>query len=137
MAKLIRSSTLDDFSPLFDLPGAAFYSLQVKPKPTEITTLGLDGFCVDLGSTFGDWRDTARAVAALDVVVCTDSAITHLAGALGKPVLMVLGKNPCWRWGAIDSTTTPWYKNHKLFRQVVVDHWPMLAVRQELEAMLG
>jgi hypothetical protein len=130
----LRSANLSDFCPLFDLPGAAFYSLQVQPGPQEITNLGLDGFIADLGSTITDWRDTAGAIAAMDVIVGTDSANLHLAGALGKPVLMLVGRAPCWRW--MRSDTTPWYRGHKLFRQPTVDLWPMERVRQELEAML-
>lgn len=131
----LRSASLEAFCPLFDLPGAAFYSLQVQPGPQEITNLGLDGFIADLGSTLKDFRDTARAIAAMDVLVTTDSANGHLAGALGKPVLLLVGKAPCWRW--MRSDTTRWYKGHKIFRQATVDVWPMDAVRQELETMLG
>lgn len=127
----LRSATLDVFCPLFDLPGAAFYSLQVRPGPSEISDMGLDGFIADLGSTFGDWRDTAAAIEAMDVIVATDSANAHMAGALGKPCLLLLGRNPCWRWMSGD--TTPWYANHKIFRQNKVDEWPMMEVRAELE----
>ncbi len=131
----LRSASLDALCPLFDLPGAAFYSLQVRPGPDEISRLGLDGFIADLGSTFKDWRDTAAAIAAMDVVVTVDSANGHLAGALGKPVLLLLGKAPCWRWMGGDKT--PWYASHKIFRQTTVDVWPMEAVRKELEVMLA
>jgi len=130
----LRSATLEAFCPLFDLPGAAFYSLQVRPGPDEVHKLGLDGFIADLGSTFEDWRDTAAAIAAMDVIVATDSANAHMAGALGKPVLLLLGKAPCWRW--LSGDRTPWYRNHKLFRQEKVDEWPMLQVRRELESLV-
>ena len=130
----LRSASLTDFCPLFDLPGAAFYSLQVRPGPQEISQLGLDGFIADLGSTFGDWRDTAASIAAMDVVVATDSANAHMAGALGKPVLLVLGKAPCWRWMSGDRT--PWYAHTKIFRQEKVDEWPMMQVRRVLEQMV-
>lgn len=131
----LRSAQLKDFCPLFDLPGAAFYSLQVKPGPQEITNLGLDGFIADLGSTLKDFRDTARAIAAMDVLVTTDSANGHMAGALGVPVLMMLGRAACWRW--MRSDTSRWYKGHKIYRQSTVDQWPIEAVREELEAMLA
>lgn len=131
----LRSARLEDFCPLFDLPGAAFYSLQVKPGPTEISSLGLDGFIADLGSTLGDWRDTASAIEAMDVIVATDSANAHMAGALGKPVLLLLGKASCWRW--MKGDRTPWYAGHKIFRQSVVDQWPIEAIRRELEGMLS
>lgn len=131
----LRSAELKDFCPLFDLPGASFYSLQVRPGPQEISNLGLDGFIADLGSTFKDWRDTARAIAAMDVLVTIDSANGHMAGALGKPVLLMLGKAPCWRWMRKDAS--PWYSGHKIFRQSTVDVWPMEGLRKELETMLA
>jgi hypothetical protein len=131
----LRSASLEAFCPLFDLPGAAFYSLQVRPGPQEITNMGLDGFIADVGSTLKDFRDTARAISAMDVIVTTDSANGHMAGALGKPVLLMLGKAPCWRWMRSDETR--WYRGHKIFRQSTVDCWPMEAVRKELEVMLA
>jgi hypothetical protein len=131
----LRSASLEAFCPLFDLPGAAFYSLQVRPGPQEITNMGLDGFIADVGSTLKDFRDTARAISAMDVIVTTDSANGHMAGALGKPVLLMLGKAPCWRW--MRSHETRWYRGHKIFRQSTVDVWPMEAIRRELEVMLG
>jgi len=130
----LRSADLKDFCPLFDLPGAAFYSLQVRPGPEEISSLGLDGFIADVGSTLRDFRDTAAAISAMDVVVTVDSANGHLAGALGKPVLMLLGRATCWRW--MKGDTTPWYRNHKIYRQAKVDCWPMDEVRSELQRMM-
>jgi tetratricopeptide (TPR) repeat protein len=130
----LRSADLEDFCPLFDLPGAAFYSLQVNPGPKEISALGLDGFIADLGSTLTDWRSTARAIAAMDVIVATDSANAHMAGALGKPVLLMLGRSQCWRW--LSGDKTPWYQGHKIFRQETVDCWPMAEVRAELQRMM-
>jgi tetratricopeptide (TPR) repeat protein len=131
----LRSASLKDFCPLFDLPGAAFYSLQVRPGPAEISELGLDGFIADMGSHFTDWRDTAAAIAAMDVIVATDSANAHMAGALGVPVMLLLGKNPCWRWMRGD--TTPWYDKTKIFRQEKVDEWPMRQVRSELQRLVS
>jgi len=130
----LRSAALPAFCPLFDLPGAAFYSLQVRPGPDEISNLGLDGFIADLGSQLSDWRDTAAAISAMDVIVATDSANAHMAGALGKPVLLMLGRAPCWRWMSGDKTH--WYRGHKIFRQSTVDEWPIEAVRRELQVML-
>jgi hypothetical protein len=128
----LRSMTLPDLFPLFDLPGAAFYSLQVGADAAPITSLGLDGFIADLGSTFSDWRDTAAAVAAMDVIASVDTGTAHLAGALGKPVILLIGKQPDWRWMRGD--TTPWYRNHRLLRKT--DAWPVMEAREILEKML-
>jgi tetratricopeptide (TPR) repeat protein len=130
-----RSMSLADLCPLFDLPGAAFYSLQLRPAPTEIGELGLDGFIGDLAPLIKDWRDTARAISAMDVIVTTDSANAHMAGALGKPTLLLLNYTPCWRW-MTKRDNTPWYKSTKLFRQAKPFEWPVEAVRKELEGML-
>jgi ADP-heptose:LPS heptosyltransferase len=81
-----------------------------------------------------DWRSTASAIEAMDVLVTTCTANAHMAGALGKPVLLVLGRDQHWSW--MRGNKTPWYRNHKLFRQAKVDEWPMDAVRRELDGML-
>jgi tetratricopeptide (TPR) repeat protein len=131
----LRSASLADLCPMFDLPGAAFYSLQVNPGPEEISNLGLDGFIGDLGSLLKTWKDTARAVAAMDVVVTTDTANGHMAGALGKPVLLLLGKAPCWRWG---QGASRWYAKTEAFPQEKADDWhdQVMAVRAELAGMI-
>lgn len=133
-----RSMRLEDLGSLLELPGAAFYSLQVGKDAADITRLGLDGFVADLGSVIHDWRDTARAVAAMDVIVTVDTANGHLAGALGKPVLLLLADPSCWRWMS-KRTDTPWYRAHRLFRQTTPENWaePVAAVRSTLEAMLA
>lgn len=128
-----RSMTLEAMCPLFDIPKAAFYSLQVGSK--DVTHLGLDGFIADLTTLIKDWRDTARAIAALDVVVAVDTAVAHLAGAMGKPVLILLPYSCCWRWMR-GTDRTPWYDSAKLFRQSVPGEWPMEAVAQELRSMI-
>jgi tetratricopeptide (TPR) repeat protein len=133
-----RSMPLRELCRLFDIPGAAFYSLQMRPEPIEIGQLGLDGFIGDLSPLIKSWKDTARAMSALDVIVTTDSANAHMAGALGKPTLLLVNKTPCWRWMA-NRPTTPWYKNTKLFRQDSAHDWsgPVAKVRDELIRMVA
>lgn len=131
-----RSMKLNDLMPLFELPGTAFYSLQVGRGVEEIHAAGLDGFIADIGGTLRDWKDTARAIMAMDVMVCTDSANAHLAGALGKPVLLLLPYSCCWRWMR-NGNTTPWYQNTKLFRQYLPEIWPIIEVRKAIEDMLN
>ena len=82
-----RSMPLSAFCPLFEIPGVAFYSLQAGEPVKEITALGLDGFIGDLSPFDKGWRATARLVKRLDGVIAVDTAIAHLAGALGVPVL--------------------------------------------------
>lgn len=126
-----RSMKLEDLAPLWEIPGAAFYSLQVGSK--DITRLGLDGFIADLTPAIRDWNDTARAIMAMDVVVAVDTAVAHLAGALGKVTYVLLPYACCWRWmrGRDD---TPWYRSAKLFRQSIPCDWtePVLRVQKAI-----
>ncbi len=133
----VRSMRLADLCPLFELPGTAFYSLQVGPAGREISALGLDGFIADLTALIKDWRDTARAVMAMDVVVSVDTAVAHLAGALGKPVFLLLPFSCCWRWMR-SRDDTPWYRSTRLYRQTVPNQWsgPVARVRSKLARML-
>lgn len=117
----IRSSSLETFTPLFDIPEAAFYSLQVGTASTEITNLGLDGFVADLQPFMKTWRDTARAIQALDVVVTVDTAVAHLAGALGKPVF-IMTHGADWRWHR-NSDRTVWYDSARTIRQQTQGEW--------------
>lgn len=126
-----RSASLRDLCPLLDVPGVAFYSLQVRPGPEEVHSLGLDGFVADLGGLLNTWEDTASAISAMDLVISTDSANGHLAGALGKPVWLLLNEMPCWRW-MLNRRDSPWYRGHKLFRQKEAGAWPINAVRDAL-----
>ena len=69
-----------------------------------------------------DFADTAALVANLDLVISVDTAVAHLAGALGKPVWLLDRFDPCWRWldGRRDS---PWYPGLRLYRQPVAGGW--------------
>jgi tetratricopeptide (TPR) repeat protein len=132
-----RSLPFSSYVPLFDLSGAAFYSLQVGPASTEITNLGFDGFVADLQPFLKTWRQTARAIEALDVVVTVDTAVAHLAGALGKPVLILVTNGCDWRWHR-ESDRTAWYRSARVIRQDKQDEWePCIEeVRNRLKDMI-
>jgi len=133
----MRSMAFETLSPLFDLPEAAFYSLQVGPASAEITKLGFDGFIPDLQPFMKTWRQTARVIAALDVVVTVDTAVAHLAGALGKPVLIMVTNGCDWRWHR-NTDKTAWYQSASVIRQRMQDEWePCIEeVRQRLREMI-
>ena len=66
--------------------------------------------------------DTASAINKLDLVISVDTSVAHLAGAMGKPVFLLLPKSPDWRW-LINKDKTPWYPTMKLFRQKTLGQW--------------
>jgi hypothetical protein len=133
-----RSMPFGEFCPLFDLPGVAFYSLQAGPPGLEVTNLGLDGFVANLEPFASTWRDTARLIQALDVVVTVDTAVAHLAGALGKPVFILVTNASDWRWNR-NSQRTIWYDSARIIRQKKQDDWApcIKAVREELKGMIS
>lgn len=117
-----RSLSLEALARAFDLADVELYALQVGPARAEIAAAGFAGRITDLGKDFTDFADTARAVAAMDLVVGVDTAVVHLAGALARPVWTLLAFVPDWRWGMIGNET-PWYPTMRLFRQTSRGDW--------------
>lgn len=129
-----RSVTLAQYGPLARAEGVRFVSLQKGEaagqarRPPE----GLD--LVDLTDEIVDFADTAALVANLDLVITVDTAVAHLAGALGKPVWILSRFDGCWRWlnGREDS---PWYPSARVFHQRSPGAWD--EVMQRVAAELG
>jgi tetratricopeptide (TPR) repeat protein len=115
-----RSTTLASLSRLFELKGLRFYSLQLG-EPLKQLLLS-EAPVVDLAPLTADMADTAAFIAHLDLVITVDTSIAHLAGALGKPVWILLPANADWRW-LIGREDTPWYPTARLFRQAELDDW--------------
>jgi tetratricopeptide (TPR) repeat protein len=115
-----RSVPLELLEPLLDLPGVHFFSLQMGPAAAELAARKLH--ITDLAPITGDMADTAAQMANLDLIVTIDTSMAHLAGALARPVWVLLGYSPDWRWlmGREDS---PWYPTARLFRQTRDDDW--------------
>lgn len=86
-------------------------------------------------SDIRDFSDTASLIKAMDLVISVDTSVAHLAGALGKPVWVLLPKVPDYRW-MLDREDSPWYPTARLFRQSGFSDWEevMARVRMELEA---
>jgi len=74
------------------------------------------------GHELGDFSDTAALISQLDLVISVDTGVAHLAGALGKPVWILLTHAPDWRW-LLDRDDSPWYPSARLFRQRETREW--------------
>jgi tetratricopeptide (TPR) repeat protein len=117
-----RSSGLAVLGPLFDRSGIEWISLQFGPGVEAIVDQGLAEVIADWGPYLDGFGDTAAALDAIDLVITIDSAAAHLAGALGRPVWLMLKYAPDWRWAA-EGDATPWYPTMRLFRQQQPGDW--------------
>ena len=117
-----RSMPLDRFFALADIEGVELYSLQKGARAADLTATGFDTVARDLDPGIADFADLAAAMMRLDLIVSIDSAPVHLAGALGKPVFVLLPFRSDWRWmrGRDDS---PWYPTLRIFRQRTLGDW--------------
>ncbi|MCZ0900647.1 TIGR03032 family protein, partial [Microcoleus sp. HI-ES] len=128
-----RSCSLSDFIRFLDVPGIAFYSLQKNLSESDRTLLH-QHLVPDLTPHLNDFADTASAISQLDLVISVDTAVAHLAGALGKPVWVLLSFAPDWRW-LLDREDNPWYPTARLFRQSQPESWQELF--EEVQAALS
>ena len=112
-----RSMAADRLAPLLATPGVLFFSLQKDGPPAPASS-----HMLHLMHEMTDFADTAALVANLDLVISVDTAVAHLAAALGKPVWLLDRFDPCWRWltGRRDS---PWYPALRLYRQPRAGDW--------------
>ena len=108
---------------------ATLVSLQQGPGREQLGAVGArrriidpEGLAPDLGFGGGDLMDTAALVQALDLVITCDTAVAHLAGALGRPVFVVVGVSSDWRWG-VDRPDSPWYRSARIFRRRWGEAW--------------
>lgn len=122
-----RSLALAQLQALLDIPGARFVSLQKPLAPADAAALAARGDVLDLSEELTDFGETAAAVENLDLVITIDTAVGHLAGALGKPVWVMVATPADWRW-MLERGDTPWYPSMRLFRQPAPGEWaPVIA----------
>ncbi|MEX2113686.1 MAG: tetratricopeptide repeat protein, partial [Pirellulales bacterium] len=128
----IRSFPLAVMEPLARVPGVRLVSLQRMAGLNQLAGLAGKFDVVDLGPQFeneaGGFLNAAAVIANLDLVITADTAIAHLAGALGAPVWLALARQTDWRW-LRDRSDTPWYPTMRLFRRSATEDWPQLFVR--------
>jgi hypothetical protein len=118
-----RSLPLAAFRPLAARPGLRLISLQKGEGEEQIPSAG---FAVEtltgLDSGPDAFIDTAAVMMTVDLIITSDTSIAHLAGALGRPVWVLLRRVPDWRW-LLDRADSPWYPTMRLFRQTTDNDW--------------
>jgi ADP-heptose:LPS heptosyltransferase len=107
--------------------GDGLEQLSGLPEGMQVETLGPD---FDTGPHA--FLDSAAAMMSLDLVITSDTAIAHLAGALGRPVWLALQQVPDWRW-LLDRSDSPWYPTMRLFRQKQRGDWSGVFAQMETE----
>jgi tetratricopeptide (TPR) repeat protein len=128
-----RSCPLEAMLPLTRLPGVKVFSLQVGLTLPEQQLLAQSPEISNLSPHLQDFADTASAIAALDLIITVDTAVAHLAGALGQKTWLLLPHYPDWRW-MLERTDSPWYPSLQLFRQPRPGDWQ--AVFQQVQTAL-
>ncbi len=130
---LNRSVRLQTLLPLLDLPGVTFVSLQHVVREEDAPVLQSRPGVVAIGHEFHDFADTAAALAVLDAVISTDTAVAHLAGAMGKPLSLLLPFAADFRW-LRERQDSPWYPTARLYRQPKFGDWTSVieTLHQEL-----
>jgi Glycosyltransferase family 9 (heptosyltransferase) len=130
-----RSMELANFAPLLKTPGVNVFSLQKTGRDrAETKAAGM----IDYTEELADFAETAGIVANLDLVICVDTAVAHLAGAMGKPVWLLLPFVADWRW-LMGRTDSPWYPGLRIYRQEAIGQWGpvMEKVQRDLREVAG
>jgi tetratricopeptide (TPR) repeat protein len=128
-----RSIRLSAFAPLLELPDISFVSLQHDVREEDVPFLTAQNGVFQFEQKFRDFADTAAVIASLDAVIAVDTAVAHLAGAMGKPVFLLLPFAADFRW-LRERQDTPWYPTARLYRQPAFGDWnnAVAALRQDL-----
>ncbi|MGD0388297.1 MAG: tetratricopeptide repeat protein [Tepidisphaeraceae bacterium] len=131
-----RSFSLEALAPLGQVPGTWFCSLQKGEAARQASAEPAGLHITDWTAELSDFADTAALIANLDLVISCDTAVAHLAGAIGKPVWLLLPLVADWRWME-KRDDSPWYPTMRLFRQVKPGDWrtPVLEAAKMLRKM--
>jgi tetratricopeptide (TPR) repeat protein len=122
-----RSIPFTKLVPLFAMPGS-FLSIQRDIRDADAAALAGEKRLTHLGGELEDFSDTAAVLSLCELAITVDTAPAHLAGALGRPLWVLVPFAPDWRW-TLEGETTPWYPAARLFRQTSLDDWDTVIVR--------
>jgi len=126
-----RSIALRRLAPLLENSPASFISIQRDLRDEDAQVLAASRI-TPIGDQLEDFADTAAVLALCDLVITVDTAAAHLAGAMGRPVFVLVPFAPDWRW-TLTGDTTPWYPTARLFRQPKLDDWDSVIGRVAAE----
>lgn len=132
----IKTCPLEKWAPLLDVPGLQWFSVQKGDAAAAVHQVAAkQANLIDLTRHIEDFGDTAALLDQLDLLISIDTSVPHLAGALGKPVWLLLPYFSDWRW-MLKRSDSPWYSSFRLFRQYQPGQWePVIAqIRQALTA---
>ncbi|OUL22760.1 hypothetical protein BV378_22820 [Nostoc sp. RF31YmG] len=132
-----KSCSPESLIDLLEVGNVSLYSLQVGDDAPQIQPWLNCDRVHDLSPVLNDFVDTASVIQQLDLVITVDTAVAHLAGAMGKPVWVLLPLIPDWRW-QLESEETPWYPTMRLFRQTSRGDWKSVfyQVKQRLAEVI-
>jgi ADP-heptose:LPS heptosyltransferase len=122
-----RSIAFARLAPLFAAP-ASFISIQRDERAEDAAPLAAESRVAQIGGELDDFNDTAAVLALCDLVIAVDTAAAHLAGAMGRPVWVLVPYAPDWRWTR-EGETTPWYPTARPFRQTSPGDWDGVIAR--------
>ena len=117
-----RSIPLKNILPILGVKGARYFGLQKDLRHGDKEMLDVNSQIVRLDEEIDDFQDTAAIMMSLDLMLSVDTSIVHLAGALNRPIWVLLPFDPDWRW-LLDRSDLPWYPTARLFRQISRGEW--------------
>jgi len=126
-----RSLTLEKMLPLASA-GVELVSLQKELRDVDLGTLRANPQIRHFGEQLNDFADTASLISLMDLVISSDTSVPHLAGAMGKPLWLMLSFSADWRW-LLEREDSPWYPTARLFRQKRIDDWDGMVQRVTIE----
>jgi Tetratricopeptide repeat len=127
-----RSIPLSGLAPLWSVGSVHFVSVQRELRDGDAELLAREPHVTQIGTELDDFADTAAVAALLDLVITVDTSVAHLAGAMGRPVWILVPFSPDWRW-TLSGETSRWYPTARLFRQPSLGDWTSVIERLRSE----